>query len=125
VGLETDGFRSVRPRKKRAAFPRSFPYCKGKTSRIFTPLPTVEARRSEKRSRKREASVPPLFVAVHGKNWYEQIYAKAKIRVRKGCYASLVWSDGGRKREFCLRQIWNLTPARAWRREELRDPKGG
>jgi hypothetical protein len=56
----------------------------------------------------REVEPPEIAVKVLGKGWNGFHWAKAKIRVRSGCYRYLVWRDGLFKREFYLGKVKNL-----------------
>lgn len=58
----------------------------------------------------REVQPPELYVAVNGSSYYGQKYAKARIRIRKGCYCYLVWRDGEATREFYLGKRERRTP---------------
>jgi hypothetical protein len=46
----------------------------------------------------------------HLPSYYGQKYAKARIRIRKGCYCYLVWRDGDATREFYLGKKEISTP---------------
>ena len=61
-----------------------------------------------RKSRRVEQPAPDIFVAV--KSDYIPKYAKARIRIRKGCYQYLVWRDGEETREFYLGKRENHTP---------------
>src|SRR5580704_12053888 len=61
-----------------------------------------------RKSRRVEQPAPDIFVAV--KSDYIPKYAKARIRVRKGCYQYLVWRDGEETREFYLGKKENHAP---------------
>lgn len=81
--------------------------------------------RSENDRLDRGVQVPSLFVAVGGDGWYGRKYSKARIRVRKGCYQYLIWSEGGKKREFYLGQKKIVPPAPARRRRPAGSRQGG
>lgn len=59
---------------------------------------------------KRGVEVPQVFVRLLPYVDYGQVYAPAKIRVRRGCYRYLVWRDGGKKREFYLGKVRERAP---------------
>jgi hypothetical protein len=71
-----------------------------------------------KRPRKRPIvarRVPPdIYVRVHDESsWKSGNYAKAHIRIRRGCYRFLVWRDGGKIREFYLGRVRQASPTPA------------
>lgn len=57
----------------------------------------------------REAKLPALFVKLSNGTHYGAKYAKARVRIRKGCYWYLVWRDGEATREFYLGKRENST----------------
>ena len=58
----------------------------------------------------REAKIPALFVKLSENTYYGAKYAKARVRIRKGCYWYLVWRDGEATREFYLGKRENSPP---------------
>ncbi len=62
---------------------------------------------------KRGVNPPRIFVEVKRDTYSGKGFAEARIRVRCGCYRYLVWRDSGRKREFYLGKLSNLTPRRS------------
>lgn len=80
--------------------------------------------RSSGRDRRTGVQAPALFVRVAGDSWYGAKYSSARIRIRKGCYQYLIWSEGGKKREFYLGQKKNVPPSPAGA-GELREIRQG
>jgi hypothetical protein len=88
-------------------------------------LPYTRKRSSSpaKRPKKRPAAArrvqPDIYVRVPGTGLYsalripeaiEKMYAKAHIRVRRGCYRFLVWREGNKIREFYLGRLRQAAP---------------
>jgi hypothetical protein len=49
-------------------------------------------------------------VRVEGSRSWQINYARAHIRVRRGCYRYLVWGAGNKKLEFYLGKVKDSTP---------------
>jgi hypothetical protein len=68
-----------------------------------------------KRSKKRPPEprrVPEIYVKTGGDGgiYNPAVYAKAHIRIRRGCYRFLVWRDGGKIRELYLGRLGKSSP---------------
>jgi len=61
----------------------------------------------------REVKLPELFVKLPHGTYYGAKYAKARVRIRKGCYWYLVWRDGEATCECYLGKRENSTPQRS------------
>ena len=94
----------------------------GKT---LTPVSGDRTGRSGKRPQKRGVQRPEIFVKVQHEGWPYREYSKARIRVRKGCYQYLIWSDAGKKHEFYLGQKKELPPSGAGELAPARSRAGG
>jgi hypothetical protein len=59
-----------------------------------------------------ERGVPNVYVKLEKnlRSPWQDMYAKARIRVRGGCYQYLVWRDGDMFREFYLGKKASVTP---------------
>jgi len=79
------------------------------------PYKRKRSSRPAKRPRKRPIEprrVPEIYVQVERPfgNMLAGGFAKAHIRVRRGCYRFLVWRDGGKVCEFYLGRLRNPSP---------------
>ncbi|SRR5260370_741437 len=90
-----------------------------------TPRTGDRADRLEKRPLKAGVSHPLLFVLLEGSRWYGHKYAKARIRIRKGCYQYLIWNEDGKKREFYLGKKDFVPPEAPGASSKARSRKGG
>ena len=54
--------------------------------------------------------VPDIYVATPGHLGWNKDYAKAHIRVRRGCYRFLAWREGEKVREFYLGKVREFSP---------------
>lgn len=72
---------------------------------------TLPAKRPRKPPIGERRVLPEIYVRVQGKTLYpRELYAKAHIRVRRGCYRFLVWRDGNKIREFYLGRLAKVSP---------------
>ena len=79
------------------------------------PYTRKRSSRAAKRPRKRPLEprrVPDIFVRVEKPFGNMELggFAKAHIRIRRGCYRFLVWRDGGKIREFYLGRLRQRAP---------------
>jgi hypothetical protein len=92
---------------------------------MLTPRFSDRQPRGKKRPDNLGVQIPDLWVSKKNVGYYSTNYAKARIRVRKGCYQYLIWSDGGQKHEFYLGQKKPLPPGGAGAPAAGRSRKGG
>lgn len=72
---------------------------------------SAPAKRPRNRPIGQRRAIPEIFVRVDCRSLYpREQYAKAHIRVRRGCYRFLVWRDGNKVREFYLGRLRQASP---------------
>lgn len=84
--------------------PRRSPASSKTTSRVG------RRRRGVKPSKSKPAPPPALFVRTRGE-YGGSAYLPARIKLKRNGYRYLVWTEGGRRREFYLGKVKILAPS--------------
>lgn len=77
---------------------------------IVRPLVSGRKKKGAKKSKARPIA-PQIFVKVRVKEWAQNQFVPAAIKLRRKCYRYLVWTEDGRRHEFYLGKVKILAPA--------------
>jgi hypothetical protein len=81
----------------------SLPYTRKRSS--------PSTKRPKKRPPEPRRVIPEIYVRTRGeRDSIYTVYAKAHIRIRRGCYRFLVWREGDKIREFYLGRLGKSAP---------------